>query len=126
VSARTPTNLSPPTKSPPIQSRMSEDDLLRCVLDLARVMGWRTLHIRPARTEKGYRTPLQGDGAGWPDLLMVRVDRMVIAELKSDKGSTTLAQEQWLEALSHAIDRRTYVWRPADWHSGEILRVLSS
>jgi hypothetical protein len=104
---------------------MSEDDLLRCVLDLAKLYGWRTLHIRPARTAKGYRTPLQGDGVGWPDIFAVKGDNVVIAELKTEKGKTTPEQEAWLAALYYHCDNEPMIWRPADWHSGEILRVLS-
>lgn len=105
--------------TPTIKS-MSENDLLRCVLDLAKVYGWRTFHARPAMTAKGYRTPVQGDGKGFPDLVLAREGRVIFAELKVDGGHPTADQVRWLIALAG------YLWRPADWHSGEILRVLSA
>jgi len=103
---------------------MSENELLAAVLDLARVYGWRTFHARPAMTAKGYRTAVSGDGKGFPDLLMSRPGYPLLAvELKSDKGRLTQEQTDWLLSLAYKAD--THVWRPADWHSGEILRALS-
>jgi hypothetical protein len=96
------------------QAAMTENDLLTGVLDLARVLGWRTIHVRPGRTSHGWRTPVQGDGAGWPDLLMVRGSRIVAAELKAAKGRTTPDQDAWLVALSDA-GAETFTWRPADY-----------
>lgn len=104
---------------------MSEDDLLGAVLSLCKLYGWRTLHLRAARTEKGYRTALQGDGVGWPDIFAVKDDRIVCAELKSDKGVLTDAQREWLFALSLATHSHTYCWTPKDWDDGTILSILS-
>jgi hypothetical protein len=50
---------------PPI----TEAAFLRQVLDLAKLRGWRTAHFRPAQTSRGWRTAVQGDGAGFPDLV---------------------------------------------------------
>ena len=105
---------------------MTENELLTCVIDLAHLYSWRVLHIRPARTEKGYRTPLQGDGVGWPDIFAVRDERIVVAELKSDRGRVTDEQQKWLTALSYALQANTYVWTPAEWENGTILRTLSA
>jgi hypothetical protein len=108
------------------QKEMTEDELLRAVLDLAKLYGWRSLHIRPARTDKGWRSPVQGDGKGFPDLLLLKEDggRMIAAELKSDKGRLTKDQEEWLEAF-YWCDAQREVWRPADWNDGTILAELS-
>lgn len=102
---------------------MSEADLLKGVLDIARVLGWKTLHLRPARTAHGYRTPIQGDGVGWPDVFLVRRTRLVAAELKAERGRMTDAQRDWLEALRDA-GVETFEWRPADYPDrvAEVLR----
>src|SRR5258705_9090381 len=55
----------------PLAAAMSEEELLTAVLQLCRVLGLRTAHFRPARTEKGWRTPVSGDGKGFPDLIIV-------------------------------------------------------
>jgi Holliday junction resolvase len=101
---------------------MSETELLQVVLETASLFRWRTLHLRPARTAAGWRTAVSGDGAGFPDVLAVRGDRIIAAELKSNRGRLTDLQEAWLEALRPVAD--VFVWRPESWLSGEIQRVL--
>jgi hypothetical protein len=102
---------------------MSEDDLLRCVLDLAKLYGWRSFHARPAMTAMGYRTAVSGDGRGFPDLIMLKDADLLVVELKVDGKRPTREQEDWLEAF-YPIALDATVWRPADWHDGTILRVL--
>ena len=94
------------------------------VIDAARKSGRKVMHIRPARTKKGWRTPIQGDGVGWPDLVMLHPTLGgIAAELKTGKGKVAPAQEMWL-SLFGAVGFRTFVWRPADWHSGAIQQEL--
>lgn len=93
---------------------MTENDLLRGVLDMARLFSWRSAHFRPAKTAHGWRTPVQGDGEGWPDLFLVRGGRRIAAELKSDKGRLTDEQSAWLEALARA-GVEVHLWRPVDY-----------
>lgn len=93
---------------------MTEGDLLAGVLDLARVLGWRRAHFRPGRTGRGWRTPVAGDGAGWPDLVLVRPPRLVVAELKSATGRIASDQRAWIADLA-ASGVETFVWRPIDY-----------
>jgi hypothetical protein len=91
------------------------------VLELAEILGWRRAHFRPALTKHGWRTPVQGDGKGFPDLVLVR-DRIIFAELKSRTGRLTDDQTAWCEALT-AAGAEVYVWRPDDLqHIADILR----
>lgn len=94
----------------------SEAEFLKAVLALARLRGWVCLHVRPARTNKGWRTPLQGDGVGFPDLLCVRPNTgsLLVAELKSDRGRLTPEQQVWLDAF-HAAGVEAHIWRPKAW-----------
>ena len=98
--------------------------MLRAVLDLAKVYGWRTLHIRPARTDKGWRSPVQGDGKGFPDLLLLKGDDLIVAELKGDRFRITADQVAWMDAFE-PIATLVTVWRPIDWTNGSILAELS-
>jgi hypothetical protein len=82
------------------------------VLQLAQIMGWLRAHFRPARTNHGWRTPVEADGKGFPDLVLVR-DRVIYAELKTDTGRLTDDQIAWLGAL-RAAGAETYLWRPRD------------
>ena len=88
---------------------MTEDDLLRAVLDLARYRGWMVVHHRPARTDKGWRTPTQGH-KGVPDLILARNGVVILAELKSETGRLSRDQPRWQSALG----THHRVWRPSD------------
>lgn len=100
---------------------MTESDFLRQVLDLAAAYRWRTAHFRPARTADGWRTPVAGDGEGFPDLILVR-ERVIVAELKVGRNQVTGPQRLWLIAFE-AAGVAAYEWRhPDDWP--EIERVL--
>lgn len=92
-----------------------ERDFQRAVLDYARLHGWLAVHFRPARTSKGYRTPIEGDGVGWPDLVLVRPPRLLFAELKTDRGKLSPAQERWLDVLGQVPGIEVRIWRPRDW-----------
>lgn len=105
---------------------MSESDLQRAVVDLARTLGWRVAHFRPAQVRAGrYATPVAYDGAGWPDLVLVRRERIVFAELKTAKGRTSAAQDAWLDALGQT-GAEVRLWRPAHWLEGRIAADLQA
>jgi len=105
---------------------MSEGDLLKCVLDLAKVFGWKTAHFRPARTQHGWRTPVAGDGKGFVDLVLVRPGRYLFIELKSEKGKLSAEQENWLGWLRAAVGSDSVrVLRPSDWLNGEVEKLLT-
>ena len=70
------------------------------VLQLLRLTGWRSMHLRPARTASGWRTPVAGDGVGFPDVLAVKGSRILAAELKTTKGRLGPGQQEWLDAFS--------------------------
>lgn len=95
--------------------KQSEADFQRAVIQLAQVTGWRVAHFRPAQNARGdWRTPVAADGAGWPDLVLVRGHRLLFRELKTEAGKLTLEQLAWGEALK-AAGADWGVWRPSDW-----------
>lgn len=99
----------------------SESDFQKQVIQLARLYKWRAAHFRAAMNRRGqWQTPVQADGAGFPDLVLVR-DRVIWAELKSEKGKLSPEQEQWIARLK-AAGQEVYVWRPKDWN--EIVTTL--
>src|SRR5262245_48539403 len=104
-----------------MKPRPSEAEFTRQVLALAKLLGWRTFHARAARTTKGWRTAVAGDGVGFPDLLLCRGDVLLVAELKTDTGRLTVEQSLWLAAFRKAgVDVR--LWTPSQWQ--EIEEVL--
>lgn len=105
-------------------SDITEAQFTANVIELAQILGWRTAHFRPCRTKNGWRTPVQGDGKGFPDLILTRGDRCLAVELKrrpADKP--TDEQKRWLASFA-ATGIETDVWRPADMKD-TIPRILS-
>lgn len=102
---------------------MTEAQLQDAVIACARLFGWRVAHFRPAQTARGWRTPVEADGKGFPDLVLARRGELIFAELKSDRGRLSDEQAMWMHALE-GIGRRFYLWTPAEWLSGAIEAVL--
>lgn len=96
--------------------RVSESAWQTTVIEAAHAQGWIVAHFRPARTQSGgWSTPVQADGAGFPDLVLVRAPRIIFAELKSQAGRVAPRQEWWLNALRACPGAEVKVWRPGDW-----------
>lgn len=104
--------------NPLLAENVTEADWTAQVIKTAKLHGWMAVHYRPARTDKGWRTALEGD-RGAPDLLLARDGEVLLAELKSQRGTFRPGQREWLAALGpHGC-----VWRPAD--SDAVLTRLS-
>jgi hypothetical protein len=91
----------------------TEGEFQEAVISLARLYGWKVAHFRPARTEKGWRTAMQGD-KGFPDLVLAKQGRVIFAELKAHGKNPTTDQTEWLAALQGNEKAEVYVWRPED------------
>ncbi len=77
----------------------TENQLVTTAIDLAHILGWtKVAHFRPAKTAQGYRTPVEGDGAGFPDLVLVR-ERVVWIEAKVKGRKLSPEQESWMVDL---------------------------
>jgi hypothetical protein len=84
------------------------------VIQLAELYQWKWYHPAVSQFSVG----------GWPDLVLVR-ERLMIRELKTEKGKVTPKQRDWLDALRFAnVDAA--VWRPVDLTNGVIVQELSS
>ena len=119
-------NLAPVHPKP--AGKISESELQKAVIAAAHSRGWRCAHFRAAQVRPGrYVTPVDADGAGFPDCVFVRRDRLIFAELKAMYKKPSPEQEAWLQALREAApfgEFETYCWTPKHWISGEIDRVL--
>jgi VRR-NUC domain len=93
----------------------TERQFERAIVELAELNRWATYHTFDSRRSN----------PGFPDLVLARSDRLIFAELKSDTGRVSKAQEAWLDALRFVAEAvrsltgewfiRVVVWRPCDW-----------
>lgn len=81
------------------------------IIAAARTFGWRVHGARPARTGKGWATPIKGH-AGFPDLVLVRGGELLVVELKRKPNKVEPAQRVWLDALAGAGVEALVVWVP--------------
>lgn len=83
----------------------TEAHFQRAVLRLAKLYGWWSYHTFDSRLSTH----------GWPDLALCRSPRLILAELKSERGRVSDAQRAWLDALGSCSGVEVYLWRPSDW-----------
>jgi hypothetical protein len=103
---------------------VSEAELQKAVIALAQRLQWRVAHFRPGLTKAGnWVTAVQGDGKGFPDLVCLRGDRLLVAELKSKTGRVAPEQQGWLDGFRE-FSGEAFVWRPHHWTNGDIELVL--
>lgn len=105
---------------------LTEKQFSQQIEDLLKLYGWRWCHFRPAKTKYGWRTALSGH-QGFPDYIATKSSRLIIFEIKSEKGKMSNDQLLWYLALnlvsgsSHGCIS-VYIWRPSDFDS--IVEVL--
>lgn len=82
----------------------TEAEMTTAIMDAARVLHWRVAHFRPALTKHGWRTAVQGDGAGFVDLVMVYPRARLVwwVELKAKGGRLSPEQVRWRDDLEAA------------------------
>jgi hypothetical protein len=85
---------------------MTEAQFTETVIELAKLRGWRVAHFRPARTSRGWRTPMMGD-VGFPDLVLARKGEVIFAELKVGNNKMSAAQVAWADQIMSVR-----LWRP--------------
>jgi len=100
------------TASRPLAAAMSEAQLLAIIRRACRTLGLLCYHTYNSRRSE----------PGFPDLVIVG-SRMIIRELKTERGRVRPEQRVWLDALVRA-GQDADVWRPDDLYSGRIIREL--
>ncbi len=90
-----------------------ERDFQASIIEAAHLHGWRVHAERPARTAKGWATPIQGD-PGFVDIVLVKGTQLLHREVKTERGFLTADQAAWILALQEA-GADTGVWRPGDF-----------
>ena len=101
-----------------LDQQVSESQLQRDVLEMAKKLGWLAYHV--------YDSRMSGPDKGFPDIILAKREgaaRVLAIELKTERGRVSTAQWAWLAALMGPLE--CYVWRPRDWSSGEIEAILA-
>jgi hypothetical protein len=86
----------------PVQS---EKQFMQQVIALARLRRWLVFHPYDSRHSV----------AGWPDLVCCRPPRLLLIEVKTERGRATVAQRAWLDALQQCPGVEVFLWTPRDW-----------
>ena len=94
---------------------MTEAQFMQQIIDLAHLYSWHIAHFRPAWSSNGTRcmTAVSADGAGWPDLVLVKGKRIIFWEVKSAKGKLSEAQWEWMARLKEVAQAE--VVQPHQW-----------
>ncbi len=95
----------------------------------AETLGWHIFHDnatnRPRKCRScGAYTPGRRNVKGFPDLVMVKGPRLIVAELKDEYGVVSEEQQAWLDWFRAVPGVEVYTWRPRD--SAEVTRVLAA
>ena len=92
---------------------MTEKELQLQLQALASHCGWAYYHT----WNSIHSTP------GFPDLVLIKPPRLIFAELKTELGRVTAAQQKWLDILATIPGVEVYLWRPSEFDEiQEILR----
>lgn len=91
---------------------LTEAEFQRRVTTVAEELGWDWMHV--GRVGKYAPNGAKGTlGIGWPDLLLVRGDRLFVCELKEQSAPPpSTDQKRVLSILGMAVP--AYVFRPSD------------
>lgn len=89
----------------------SEAEFSLELASFAKLTGWLGYHTHDSRHSE----------PGFPDWVFVR-ERHLFAELKTNRGRLSKAQEVWIARLRNA-GAEVHVWRPCDWD--EVVDVLT-
>jgi hypothetical protein len=99
--------------APPVVPVVSEAAFQAAVIKLAKDCGYLVYFTKDSR-----RSP-----SGYPDLCCAKAGApLILAELKTDVGACTKAQEAWLAALAGSTGVVAATWRPSQW--SEIVTML--
>ena len=95
---------------------MTEAEFSNQVFVVAKLHGWLISHFGQAQSATGtWRTATRYDAKGFPDLVLAHPTLGVLfRELKTDRGSLSKHQIEWLDLL-YTAGADSAVWRPKDW-----------
>jgi hypothetical protein len=120
------TRLSPQQRA---DRRQTGTDLQRQIMELAGMLGWASVHFRPAQTGRGWRTSVEGPlGKGWPDLFLANpMRRKILAiECKRELGDDLTVDQEYVHLVLRESGVPVFVFRPSDMTEGRIQKELQA
>jgi hypothetical protein len=110
--------------------RTPEKDFQDSVIQWARMFGWRCFYIPDwmyrlaiASMLRSRRKDRDWPDKGFPDLVLLKPGRLIVAELKAPKGRIEPDQKEW-HALFDTVGIPVHIWKPDD--IDRIIMLLSS
>lgn len=91
---------------------MRERDLQDMMEQAAGYLGWRCFHDRDSRR----------NNPGFPDLVCIRDGKLLVLELKTEKGRVRPEQVEWLDDFAQVPGVVARIVRPAD--VDDVLAIL--
>ncbi len=91
----------------------TEAEFMQTVVDMAHAHRWLVYHVHDSRAS----------AAGFPDLVAIRLSRVLFIETKAENGKLSREQAVWLDGLRLTGKCEVYLWRPHDME--DIRRVLA-
>jgi hypothetical protein len=106
--------------------KMTEKTLTELVKKSLIRGGWMVSHFHDSRRQVKPGV-FVGDKAakGFPDIVAIKETRLLIAELKSEKGKFRDGQIEWLNSFSK-VGAEAFVWRPEHWYNSAIEKIVFS
>jgi hypothetical protein len=83
------------------RDQVTEKQFMATVIEMARAFGWRSFHTFDSRRS----------APGFPDLVLVKPPRVVVAELKRETGRLSSEQAEWIALLERCPGVEYHVWR---------------
>lgn len=87
-----------------LKAKPTEKQFMAQVIKLATMFDWICYHTHDSRRSV----------AGFPDLVMLKGTRMIVAELKVGKGRVRPEQQLWLDRFT-LVGAEVFVWTEQHW-----------
>lgn len=106
-----------------------EADFQKAVIDWAHLFHWKVYWIPDwmyrlaiASMLRSRRKDRDWPDKGFPDLVLLKPGRLILAELKSPKGRIEPEQKEWHDLFA-SVGLPVHIWKPAD--IDDIILILS-
>lgn len=93
--------------------KVTETEWQVTVVAALSAFGWSHMHVRRSRGRHGsWTTATSADG--WPDITAMRGPHVLGIELKTDVGTPTGEQLEWLARFARIVGGRAWIIRPSN------------